>query len=109
MTGRSSEIDQVLFEENESWNGLAGSAEESSRGALFDNGNRGVWVGEVARAREGNPNVLHRWRREFRQGRLRHDSVGFAASNFGPQTSDDSAGTSGCNVGRVLDGSTRED
>ena len=66
-------------------------------------------VGEVARAREGNPNVLHRWRREFRQGRLRHDSVGFAASNFGPQTSDDSAGTSGCNVGRVLDGSTRED
>jgi transposase-like protein len=25
-------------------------------------------MGEVARALEVNPNVLHRWRREFRQG-----------------------------------------
>jgi transposase len=29
---------------------------------------RGVSMGEVARALEVNPNVLHRWRREFRQG-----------------------------------------
>jgi transposase-like protein len=29
---------------------------------------RGVSVGEVARALEVNPNVLQRWRREFRQG-----------------------------------------
>ena len=29
---------------------------------------RGSSVGEVARAMEMNPNVLHRWRREFRQG-----------------------------------------
>jgi transposase-like protein len=29
---------------------------------------RGVAIGEVARALEVNPNVLHRWRREFRQG-----------------------------------------
>ena len=28
---------------------------------------RGVSVGEVARALEVNPNVLHRWRQEFRQ------------------------------------------
>ena len=28
---------------------------------------RGVSIGEVARALEVNPNVLHRWRREFRQ------------------------------------------
>jgi transposase len=28
----------------------------------------GSGVGEVARAFEVNPNVLHRWRREFRQG-----------------------------------------
>src|ERR1700675_4288639 len=28
----------------------------------------GVSIGEVARALEVNPNVLHRWRREFRQG-----------------------------------------
>ena len=28
---------------------------------------QGVSVGEVARAMEVNPNVLHRWRREFRQ------------------------------------------
>jgi len=28
----------------------------------------GVPLGEVARALEMNPNVLHRWRREFRQG-----------------------------------------
>jgi len=27
-----------------------------------------VSLGEVARALEVNPNVLHRWRREFRQG-----------------------------------------
>ena len=30
---------------------------------------QGVWIGAVARALEVNPNVLHRWRREFRQGR----------------------------------------
>jgi transposase-like protein len=29
---------------------------------------QGVSTGEVARALEVNPNVLHRWRREFRQG-----------------------------------------
>src|ERR1700681_2427022 len=29
---------------------------------------QGVSVGEVARALEVNPNVLHRWRREFRTG-----------------------------------------
>ena len=29
---------------------------------------QGVSLGEVARAVEVNPNVLHRWRREFRQG-----------------------------------------
>lgn len=29
---------------------------------------QGVPVGEVARALEVNPNVLHRWRREFREG-----------------------------------------
>lgn len=29
---------------------------------------QGVSVGEVARALEVNPNVLHRWRREFREG-----------------------------------------
>jgi len=29
---------------------------------------QGVSVAEVARALEVNPNVLHRWRREFRQG-----------------------------------------
>ena len=28
----------------------------------------GVPIGEVARRVEVNPNVLHRWRREFRQG-----------------------------------------
>ena len=28
----------------------------------------GVSMGEVARGLEVNPNVLHRWRREFRQG-----------------------------------------
>src|ERR1700704_1593390 len=28
----------------------------------------GVSLGEVARALEVNPNVLHRWRREFRHG-----------------------------------------
>ena len=29
---------------------------------------RGSSIGEVARALEVNPNVLHRWRRELRQG-----------------------------------------
>ena len=29
---------------------------------------QGVGVAELARALEVNPNVLHRWRREFRQG-----------------------------------------
>lgn len=29
---------------------------------------QGVSLGELARALEVNPNVLHRWRREFRQG-----------------------------------------
>jgi len=29
---------------------------------------QGAGVAEVARALEVNPNVLHRWRREFRQG-----------------------------------------
>ena len=29
---------------------------------------QGISVGVVARALEVNPNVLHRWRREFRQG-----------------------------------------
>ena len=30
---------------------------------------RGSSIGEVARGLEVNPNVLHRWRREIRQGR----------------------------------------
>jgi transposase-like protein len=30
---------------------------------------RGVSIAEVARGLEVNANVLHRWRREFRQGR----------------------------------------
>jgi transposase len=29
---------------------------------------KGLSLGEVARALEVNPNLLHRWRREFRQG-----------------------------------------
>ena len=29
---------------------------------------QGATIGEVTRALEVNPNVLHRWRREFRQG-----------------------------------------
>ena len=29
---------------------------------------QGVSIGEAARAWKVNPNVLHRWRREFRQG-----------------------------------------
>lgn len=29
---------------------------------------QGVTIGEAARALEVNPNVLHRWRRELRQG-----------------------------------------
>ena len=29
---------------------------------------QGVSIGEVARALEVNANLLHRWRREFRQG-----------------------------------------
>ena len=29
---------------------------------------QGISIGQVARALEVNPNVLHRWRREFRQG-----------------------------------------
>jgi transposase-like protein len=29
---------------------------------------QGVSIAEVARGLEVNPNVLHRWRREFRQG-----------------------------------------
>jgi transposase len=29
---------------------------------------QGISIGEVARAMEVNPNVLHRWRREFREG-----------------------------------------
>jgi len=29
---------------------------------------QGVSIGEAVRALEVNPNVLHRWRREFRQG-----------------------------------------
>ena len=29
---------------------------------------QGVSIGEAARALEVNPNVLHRWPREFRQG-----------------------------------------
>ena len=29
---------------------------------------QGVSIGEVARGLEVNPNLLHRWRREFRQG-----------------------------------------
>jgi len=29
---------------------------------------QGIGIGELARAMEVNPNVLHRWRREVRQG-----------------------------------------
>ena len=37
---------------------------------------RGSSRGEVARALEVNPNVLHRWRREVRQGRRAHRGSG---------------------------------
>ena len=40
---------------------------------------QGVSIGEAARAWEVNPNVLHRWRREFRQG------PGHAFSGHGKQ------------------------
>ena len=36
--------------------------------AAFRRLEQGISMGEVARALEVNPNVLHRWRREFRQG-----------------------------------------
>ena len=36
--------------------------------AVMERLEQGVSVGEVARAVEVNPNVLQRWRREFRQG-----------------------------------------
>ena len=38
------------------------------KGAAVERLEQGVSLGEVARALEVNPNVLHRWRREFRQG-----------------------------------------
>jgi transposase len=45
--------------------------------AAVDRLEQGISLGEVARALEVNPNVLHRWRREFRQG------PGNAFSGFG--------------------------
>ena len=44
---------------------------------------QGVSLGEVARALEVNPNVLHRWRRELRQG------PGNAFPGFGKRRWDD--------------------
>src|ERR687892_1630746 len=44
---------------------------------------QGVSIAEVARAFEVNPNVLHRWRREFRQG------PGNAFPGFGKRRWDD--------------------
>ena len=43
----------------------------------------GATIGEVARAFEVNPNVLHRWRREFRQG------PGNAFPGFGKRRGDE--------------------
>jgi transposase len=43
----------------------------------------GASIAEVARAFEVNPNVLHRWRREFRQG------PGNAFPGFGKRRWDD--------------------
>ena len=44
---------------------------------------QGVSIGEAARALEVNPNVLHRWRREFHQG------PGNAFPGFGKRRWDD--------------------
>ena len=58
---------------------------------------QGVSIAEVARALEVNPNVLHRWRREFRQGpgnaspghgqrRWSEGRIGELERNIGQQT-----------------------
>jgi len=45
---------------------------------------QGVSITEVARALEVNPNVLHRWRREFRQVRAtRFPAMGSSAGRKG--------------------------
>ena len=44
---------------------------------------QGIPIAEVARAMEVNPNVLHRWRKEFRQG------PGNAFPGFGKRRWDD--------------------
>ena len=54
--------------ENESWGCHEGSSLRSSSWPLCGGLEQGVSIGEAARALEVNPNVLHRWRREFRQG-----------------------------------------
>ena len=53
--------------ENESWVCLGDSSEGVQAGGGAAAGARAS-IGEAARALEINPNVLHRWRREFRQG-----------------------------------------
>ena len=55
--------------ENESWASHEGSSTKSSSWSRSGGWNRGgVSIAEAALALEVNPNVLHRWRREFRQG-----------------------------------------
>ena len=43
---------------------------------------QGVSIGEAARALEVTPNVLHRWRREFRHGPMPFQAT---ASSAGPK------------------------
>ena len=51
---------------------------------------RGSSLGEVARALEVNPNVLHRWRREVRQGQATFFRVtGSSAGPKGPASPGD--------------------
>ena len=46
----------------------AGSSRRNLKLAAVRRLEQGVSIAEVARGLEVNPNVLHRWRREFRQG-----------------------------------------
>jgi hypothetical protein len=52
----------------ESWDCLVGSSQKEFKLAAVRRLEQGASIGEAARALEVNPNVLHRWRREFRQG-----------------------------------------
>jgi hypothetical protein len=51
----------------ESWDCHAGSSPRSSSWPPSGGWKQGVSLAEVARGLEVSPNVLHRWRREFRQ------------------------------------------